>query len=129
MKRAPLPAPTKHCEGLIRQAHRGTLFLDEVGELSPTLQKAFLRVLQEHRFRPIGNHAEVESDFRLVAATNRDLRQSVAHGQFRQDLLYRLQSYLIALPPLRSRTDDIQPLAHYHVDRLCAQARFLPPSS
>ncbi len=114
----------KTCEGLIRQAHRGTLFLDEVGELSPTLQKAFLRVLQEHRFRPIGNHTEVESDFRLVAATNRDLLQSLAHGQFRRDLLYRLHSCLIELPPLRSRTDDIQPLAIYHVDRLCQSHGF-----
>jgi len=114
----------KTCEGLIRQAHRGTLFLDEVGELSPTLQKAFLRVLQEHRFRPIGNNVEVDSDFRLVAATNRDLPQSVARGQFRQDLLYRLQSYLIELPPLRSRTDDIQPLANYYVDLLCKRYGF-----
>lgn len=114
----------KTCEGLIRQAHRGTLFLDEVGELSPTLQKAFLRVLQERRFRPIGNNLEVDSDFRLVAATNRDLYQSVARGQFRQDLLYRLQSYLIELPPLRNRTDDIQPLASYHVERLCQRYGF-----
>ena len=114
----------KACEGLIRQAHRGTLFLDEVGELSPTLQKAFLRVLQEHRFRPIGNNIEVESDFRLVAATNRDLVQSVANGQFRQDLLYRLQSYLIELPPLRNRTDDIQSLANYYVDLLCKRYGF-----
>lgn len=112
------------CEGLIRQAHRGTLFLDEVGELSPTLQKAFLRVLQERRFRPIGNTLEVDSDFRLVAATNRNLQQSVALGQFRQDLLYRMQSCLIELPPLRSRTDDIQPLAEYHVGRLCQRYAF-----
>ncbi|MBE0577532.1 MAG: sigma 54-interacting transcriptional regulator [Desulfuromonadales bacterium] len=114
----------KTCEGLIRQAHRGTLFLDEVGELSPTLQKSFLRVLQEHRFRPIGNHTEVESDFRLVAATNRDLLQSVAHSQFRHDLLYRLQACLIDLPPLRNRTDDIKPLAIYHLDRLCQRHGF-----
>ncbi len=116
----------KTCEGLIRQAHCGTLFLDEVGELSPTLQKSFLRVLQERRFRPIGNNAEVESDFRLIAATNRDLQQSVAQGQFRKDLFYRLQSYLIKLPPLRDRTDDIKILASYHVDRLCQRHGFCP---
>ena len=109
----------KTCEGLIRQAHRGTLFLDEVGELSPLLQKAFLRVLQEHRFRPVGNQVEVDSDFRLVAATNRDLQLKVERGQFREDLLHRLQSCLIELPPLRSRSEDIQPLALYHVERLC----------
>ena len=114
----------KACAGLIRQAHHGTLFLDEVGELSPTLQKAFLRVLQERRFRPVGNDIEVDSDFRLVAATNRDLHQSVARGQFRQDLLYRLQSHLIELPPLRSRTDDIQALANYHVALLCKKHGF-----
>ena len=114
----------KTCEGLIRQAHCGTLFLDEVGELSPTLQKAFLRVLQEHSFRPLGNKTEVNSDFRLVAATNRDLQQKVAHGQFRQDLLYRLQSYCITLPALRSRTGDIHPLAVYHMNRLCQRHEF-----
>ena len=112
------------CQGLVGQAHRGTLFLDEVGELSPTLQKAFLRVLQEHRFRPLGHHAELDSDFRLVAATNRDLQQSVTRGQFRQDLLYRLQSCLIELPPLRSRREDILPLAIYHVERLCQRHGF-----
>jgi len=114
----------KSCEGLIHQAHCGTLFLDEVGELSPTLQKAFLRVLQEHSFRPLGNRAEVNSDFRLVAATNRDLHQRVALGQFRQDLLYCLQSYCINLPTLRNRISDIQPLAIYHTNRLCQRHGF-----
>jgi two-component system NtrC family response regulator len=112
------------CAGLIRQAHCGTLFLDEVGELTPALQKAFLRVLQERRFRPIGSPAEVDSDFRLVAATNRDLQRSAARGQFREDLLYRLQSYRIELPVLRSRTEDIPPLAEYHVERLCRRHGF-----
>jgi two-component system NtrC family response regulator len=112
--------------GLIRQAHCGTLFLDEVGELSMPLQKAFLRVLHEQRFRPIGHDKGVESDFRLVAATNRDLRQSVAKGQFRQDLLYRLQSYLITLPSLRHRSEDIHSLSCYHLDRLCLRHGFCP---
>lgn len=112
------------CAGLIRQAHCGTLFLDEVGELSPTLQKVFLRVLQEHRFLPIGNHAEVESDFRLIAATNRDLQRSVACGQFREDLLYRLQAFLIELPSLHCRSADIPLLASYHVDLLCQKHGF-----
>ena len=116
----------RNCAGLIREAHRGTLFLDEVGELSQPLQKAFLRVLQEHRFRPTGHHAEVESDFRLVAATNRDLPQSVARGQFRADLLYRLQPCLITLPALRSRSEDIPQLARHFVDRLCARHGFRP---
>ena len=106
-------------EGLVRQAHNGTLFLDEVGELPLNLQKAFLRVLQEHRFRPVGSQRETESDFRLVAATNRDLNQLAQQGRFREDLLFRLRSFVIELPPLRDRPEDVKELARYHLDRLC----------
>ncbi|SNB48084.1 sigma-54 dependent transcriptional regulator [Geobacter sp. DSM 9736] len=106
-------------EGLIRQADGGTLFLDEVGELPMSLQKAFLRVLQEHRFRPVGSSREVSSDFRLVAATNRNLEKMVENGQFRGDLLFRLQAFVIELPPLRERREDIRELTRYHVDRFC----------
>ncbi len=74
-------------DGLVKQADKGTLFLDEVGELPMVLQKAFLRVLQEHRFRPLGSNREVESNFRLIAATNRDLDAMVTEGTFRSDLL------------------------------------------
>lgn len=81
---------TEKRAGLIKQAEGGTLFLDEVGELPSAMQKKFLRVLQEHRFRPIGGSKEDHSDFRLVAATNRDLDRIVAENKFRQDLLYRL---------------------------------------
>ena len=88
-------------EGLIKQADGGTLFLDEVAELPLSLQKVFLRVLQERRFRPVGGQKEVESNFRLIAATNRDLESMVRLGQFREDLLYRLRAQTIALPPLR----------------------------
>ena len=108
-------------DGLVRQAHKGTLFLDEVGELPVTLQKAFLRVLQEHRFRPLGSQREVESDFRLIAATNRDLDAMAADGSFRSDLLFRLRSFVIELPPLRKRKDDIRALTHHYVDRFCEQ--------
>ncbi len=101
-------------EGLIIQADGGTLFLDEVGELPLALQKAFLRVLQEKRFRPIGGKREIESDFRLVAATNRDLGKMADEGQFRADLLFRLRSFVIELPPLRAHPSDIKDLAlHY----------------
>lgn len=112
------------CVGLIRQAHGGTLFLDEVGELAPTLQKVFLRVLQEHRFRPLGEEAEIESDFRLIAATNRELRPLVASGQFREDLLYRLQALRINLPALRDHSEDIPALARHHLDLLCQKHGF-----
>ncbi len=108
-------------DGLVKQAHKGTLFLDEVGELPMTLQKAFLRVLQEHRFRPLGSQREIESDFRLIAATNRDLDAMAEEGSFRSDLLFRLRSFIIELPPLRKRKDDIKPLTRHFVDRFCEQ--------
>jgi len=106
-------------EGLIRQADGGTLFLDEVGELPLDVQKAFLRVLQERRFRPLGSRAEISSDFRLVAATNRNLSQMVREGRFREDLLFRLRSFVIELPPLRERTGDVQELALHQLSRVC----------
>jgi two-component system NtrC family response regulator len=113
-------------EGLVRQAHCGTLFLDEVGELPLILQKAFLRVLQEHRFRPLGGSREIESDFRLVAATNRNLDRMVEQGQFREDLLFRLKSYVIELPPLRERPEDLQELARYYADQFCDRYGLAP---
>ncbi len=106
-------------DGLILQAHQGTLFMDEVGELPPTVQKAFLRVLQERRFRPLGAGRELESDFRLVAATNRDLKSMVQHGQFRADLMFRLQAANIHIPPLAHRQEDIESLALHYISRFC----------
>lgn len=108
----------RRTEGLIRQADGGTLFLDEVGELPLTIQKSFLRVLQERRFRPLGDTVEVTSDFRLIAATNRDLDQMVQRGEFREDLLFRLRSFHVDIPPLRERRGDIRSLVTYHLDRL-----------
>jgi two-component system, NtrC family, response regulator len=102
-------------EGLIEQADGGTLFLDEVGELPYSVQKSFLRVLQEHRFRPLGSKHELSSDFRLVAATNRDLDKMVAAGEFREDLLFRIRSFVIQLKPLRERMDDIEELVTYKI--------------
>jgi len=106
-------------EGLVKQADGGTLFLDEVGEIPLSLQKAFLRVLQEHRFRPIGGKYEVKSDFRLVAATNRDLGKLVKSGKFRSDLLFRLHSLTIDLIPLREHPEDIKELVLYYTAKLC----------
>lgn len=106
-------------EGLVRQANGGTLFLDEVGELPLAMQRAFLRVLQEHRFRPVGSQKEQGSDFRLVAATNRDLDSMAAQGKFRDDLLFRLRSFVIELPPLRERPEDVRELARWCLDKLC----------
>jgi two-component system NtrC family response regulator len=110
-------------EGLVKQADGGTLFLDEVGELPLSVQKSFLRVLQERRFRPVGGKTEVKSDFRLVAATNRDLERLVQKRGFREDLLYRLRSLAIHLPPLRERKEDIFEIAVYHVNRLSERSK------
>lgn len=106
-------------EGLIKLADGGTLFLDEVGELPPSIQKAFLRVLEQRRFRPVGSRREDESDFRLVAASNRDLQQMVKDGTFREDILFRLKAFSIELPPLRERPEDIRELVVHYIDRLC----------
>jgi two-component system NtrC family response regulator len=108
-------------DGLIKQADGGTLFLDEVGELPLSTQSSFLRVLQERRFRSIGGKQEIESDFRLVAATNRDLEGMVKHGQFRKELLFRLRSFIIDLPPLREHHEDIKELALYYAAKICGR--------
>lgn len=99
--------------GLIRQADGGTLFLDEVSELPMSLQKKFLRVLQERRYRPVGGGSEESSDFRLVAATNKDLQEMVREGTFRDDLLYRISTMRVLLPPLRERGLDIIEIAEH----------------
>lgn len=111
-------------DGLIEQADGGTLFLDEIGELPVSIQKSFLRVLQEHRFRPLGASQEKRSDFRLVAATNRNLDAMVQAGQFRSDLLYRVRSFQIDIPPLRDRREDIRELAVYHIMKICERYHY-----
>jgi two-component system, NtrC family, response regulator len=105
-------------DGLIRQADGGTLFLDEVGELPLSIQKEFLRVLQERRFRPVGGKSELTSNFRLVAATNRDLAAMVEAGQFRNDLFFRIRALTIELPPLRDHGEDIPELVLSHLGKV-----------
>jgi len=100
--------------GLVKLADGGTLFLDEIGELDLALQKTLLRVLQEKSYRPVGATQEQKSDFRLVAATNKNLEKMVDEGSFREDLLFRLRSHVIHVPPLRQRIDDLEALVvHY----------------
>ena len=109
----------RQADGLVKNAHQGTLFLDEVGELPLPVQKSFLRVLQEKRFRPVGSAREIVSDFRLISATNRDLDEMVTRGEFREDLFHRLKTFAIQLPPLRERQEDIKPLAAHYMEKLC----------
>jgi two-component system NtrC family response regulator len=109
----------KSRDGLIIEANRGTLFLDEVGELPLAIQKNFLRVLQERCFRPVGGKSELQSDFRLIAATNRNLEEMVRQGEFRGDLLYRLRGFTIELPPLRERPDDVRDLSLFYIGKFC----------
>ncbi|MFW6115376.1 MAG: sigma-54-dependent transcriptional regulator, partial [Thermodesulfobacteriota bacterium] len=104
--------------GLITQADGGTLFLDEVGELPASVQGSFLRALQERRFRPVGSIKEVKSDFRLIAASNRNLDQMVQEGLFRRDLLFRLRTLTINLPPLREHLQDINELTPFYMSKL-----------
>ncbi len=108
-------------EGLVKQAHTGVLFLDELGELPLSMQKSLLRVLQERKFRPIGEHREQESDFRLISATNQDLEALVAAGAFRSDLYFRVKTFKLRLPPLRERPEDIRPLAEFFLEQLCSR--------
>ena len=100
-------------KGLIEVADNGTIFLDEIGEMSPTMQVKLLRVLQERKYRRVGGTEEVGANIRVIAATNRDLAAVVADGQFREDLFYRLNVIPIRLPALRERADDVPLIAEH----------------
>src|SRR5256714_289822 len=105
-------------QGRLEQAHKGTLFLDEVGTMSTALQTKLLRVLQEREFERVGDSHTTKVDVRVIAATNSDLAKLVAEGQFREDLFYRLNVIPVQLPPLRERKEDIPLLAQHFLDGL-----------
>jgi transcriptional regulator with GAF, ATPase, and Fis domain len=114
-------------EGAFALAHKGTLFLDEVGELPVALQAQLLRAVQEHTYKKVGGNTWQQTDFRLVSATNSDLEAGIRNGSFRADLYYRLASWVFRPPPLRERRDDILPLArHFLGSVLSASSDFDP---
>ena len=108
-------------KGLFEAANKGTIFLDEIGEMSPAMQVKLLRVLQERRVRAVGAHEELPVDTRVIAATNRDLKSMSDEGTFREDLFYRISVIPISLPPLRDRSEDIPELAEHFVQKFCNQ--------
>ncbi|MCC7062389.1 MAG: sigma-54-dependent Fis family transcriptional regulator [Planctomycetes bacterium] len=108
-------------DGLFAVAAGGTLFLDEIGEMELTLQAKLLRVLQERTFRRVGGVQDIPADVRIVASTNRDLRQMVQAGGFREDLFYRLNVMTVHVPPLRERSADIPLLSHFFLDQIGRQ--------
>jgi two-component system, NtrC family, response regulator PilR len=109
--------------GLFQEADAGTLFLDEISETTLTMQVKLLRAIQEKVIRRVGGNDEVSVDTRIIAATNKDLNDLVAEGKFREDLFYRINVIPIALPPLRSRTEDIAPLTTHFIAKLCKEQR------
>jgi two-component system response regulator PilR (NtrC family) len=108
-------------KGLLEVAEKGTIFLDEIGEMSAVMQVKLLRVLQERRFRRVGGLEELLADIRVIAATNQDLAKAVADGRFREDLFYRINVIPIVLPPLRERREDIPLLADHFLGKYAEQ--------
>jgi two-component system, NtrC family, response regulator PilR len=112
--------------GLFQEAHGGTLFLDEIGEMSPAMQVKLLRALQERVVRKVGSTTEDAVDARIIAATNRDLREAIAQGTFREDLFYRINVIPIELPPLRQRREDIPLLVEHFARKYCSETGLEP---
>lgn len=111
-------------KGRFEMAHTGTIFLDEIGEMSPMLQSKLLRVLQDQTFERIGGNQTVQVDLRIIAATNKKLEESVKKGEFREDLYYRLNVVFIQIPPLRERKEDIVLLTEYFLHKYGSEAKF-----
>jgi two-component system, NtrC family, response regulator PilR len=108
--------------GLFEVANGGTVFLDEIGDTTPTIQVKLLRVIQEREFRRVGGNQDIKVDVRIVAATNKDLEKAVADGSFREDLYYRLDVIPIKLPPLRLRSGDIPLLVKHFLERFSKES-------
>jgi transcriptional regulator with PAS, ATPase and Fis domain len=104
---------TQNKIGLFQEAHRGTIFLDEIGDISPTIQTKLLRVLQEKEFKPLGDTRSVAVNVRIIASTNQPLKEKIKKAEFREDFFYRLNVLPIHLPPLREHREDIPPIANH----------------
>lgn len=117
---------TRDKQGLFQEADKGTLFLDEIGDIGPAIQTKLLRVLQEKEIKPLGDTRVRKVDVRIIASTNRDLKQKMADKEFRQDFFYRLNVLSIVLPPLRERVTDIPAIAEHLVDKHCKKLKKTP---
>jgi two-component system NtrC family response regulator len=122
-RRGSFTGADEHRTGLFEVAHGGTLFLDEIGELPKSMQAKLLRVLETGDIRRVGDNASITVDVRVVCATHRDLEQMVTDGGFREDLMYRINTFEVQLPPLRDRADDIPDLARHLLRRFKPHAR------
>lgn len=122
-KRGAFTGAEKDRKGLFEEAHNGTIFLDEIGEMSPDLQAKLLRVIESGEFIKVGDNKPSKVNVRIVAATNRDLQKEMEHGNFREDLYYRISVFQIQLPSLRERVDDIGVLAEHFVKYFCVRTR------
>jgi Nif-specific regulatory protein len=120
-ERGAFTGATERKIGKFEQAHQGTLMLDEIGEMSPSIQAKFLRVLEGHPFERVGGSQPIRVDVRVISSTNRDLEKAVAEGSFRRDLYFRLRVVEMFVPPLRKRPEDIIELANYFLDRYIAE--------
>ncbi len=120
-ERGAFTGATARRKGKFARAHRGTLFLDEVGEIPPELQPKLLRSLESGEVEPVGSDREVQVDVRIIAATNRDLESAVQDGRFREDLFYRLQVITMEVPPLRERDGDVPDLARHFLEQVCRE--------
>jgi transcriptional regulator with GAF, ATPase, and Fis domain len=121
-ERGAFTGATERRKGRFELAGTGTIFLDEIGDVDPSLQVKLLRVLQDRTYERIGGSETLSMGARVIAATNRDLEQAIEQGRFREDLYYRLKVLEIRVPPLRTRKEDIEPLARHHLERLTADS-------
>jgi sigma-54 dependent transcriptional regulator, acetoin dehydrogenase operon transcriptional activator AcoR len=122
-KKGAFTGATQDFPGMLSAAAGGTLFLDEIAEMPVDLQTRFLRVLQEREFRPLGSTQIMKADFRLVAASNRRPDEAIRNGRLREDLYYRLNTFTLAIPPLRERTEDIPELTQLFLQRFCTRMK------